>query len=356
MMNQKYYNSISLHTFVFTMESPELQQREMILLKHTENHLLSYRALAMLLKYPQSTVCSVLKKFRERLTVERKPGTGGKQGIRHKKKEARVLQLFNTNPKISSRDVAKKVQMSQSYVQKVKTRAGLRSYKAQAAPDRNAQQNLTAKRRARKLYDNFLTKFKCIVLDDETYIKADFKQIPGQKFYTSTSRKNAPEDCKLKKRSKFPKKYLLWQAICSCGKKSRSFITTGTVNSEIYKKECLEKRLLPFLRNHNSQPLFWPDLASCHYAKAVSDWYKQNGVAVVPKNCIPPNCPELRPIEEYWSIMKGILKKKGGQINSVADLQKPWTWAGKKYPDNAVQTLMSRIRRKVRAMAYSKHN
>lgn len=116
----------------------------------------------------------------------------------------------------------------------------------------------------------------------------------------------------------------------------------------------MQKRLLPFLRSHSSQPLFWPDLASCHYSKAVAEWYKDNDVAVVPKQCNPPNCPELRPIEEYWSIMKGILKKKGGQVKSAAELQKKWTWACKQYPDSAVQDLMSRIRRKARTMAYSK--
>ena len=146
------------------------------------------------------------------------------------------MLLFTENPKLSSRDVAKKVQMSQSYVQKVKSRADLKSYKGQAAPNRDAKQNLSAKRRARKLYNDLMTKFECVVLDDETYIKADFKQIPGQEFYTSKSRRDAPEDCKVKKRSKFPKKILVWQAICSCGKRSRSFITTGTVNGEIYKK------------------------------------------------------------------------------------------------------------------------
>jgi transposase len=354
-MNKKYYDSVPLNSFVTTMASSECQQRELILLKHTEKPDLSYRALSKLLKCPQSTVCSVLKKFRERLTVERKSGSGGKQGVKDKRKEARVLPLFTANPKLSSRDVARKVQMSQSYVQKVKSRAGLKSFKAQAAPNRDARQNLSAKQRARKLYDNFLTKFSCVVMDDETYIKADFQQIPGQEFYTATNRKDAPEDCKIKKRSKFPKKFLLWQAICSCGKRSRSFITTGTVNGDIYKKECLQKRLLPFLRSHSTQPLFWPDLASCHYSKAVSEWYTQNGVAVVPKRCNPPNCPELRPVEEYWSIMKGILKKKGGQVKSVAEMQKKWTWACKQYPNSAVQTLMSRIRRKARKMAYSKH-
>lgn len=70
--------------------------------------------------------------------------------------------------------------MSQAYVEKVKLRAVLKLYKAQAAPNRDAKQNLFAKRRTRKLYSDLVTKFKCVVLDDETYIKADFQQIPGQ--------------------------------------------------------------------------------------------------------------------------------------------------------------------------------
>lgn len=61
----------------------------------------------------------------------------------------------------------------------MKRRAGLRSFKAQAAPDLNVRQNLSAKTRSGKLYDIFLTIFDCVVMEDETYIKTDFKQIPG---------------------------------------------------------------------------------------------------------------------------------------------------------------------------------
>lgn len=338
------------------MSSQQHLQRERILHEYVENSMLSYRDIAKRLKFPQSTVCRVLKRFRERLTIDRKPGSGWLQGVKNKKKDESVVRIFASNPKISSRDVAKKVKMSQSYVQKVKRRAGLRSHKAQAAPDRDSKHNLSAKKRSRKLYENFITKFACVVMDDETYVKADFKQIPGQEFYTSVSRTDAPEECKLEKRSKFPKKYLIWQAICSCGKRSRSFITTGTIDSGIYQKECLQKRLLPFIRKHDSPPLFWPDLASCHYATAVLKWYEANGIVVVPKVCNPPNSPELRPVEEYWSIMKGILKKKGGEIKSVSELQKVWTWASKRCPNEMVQSLMSRVRRKVRSMAYGVDN
>lgn len=135
-------------------------------------------------------------------------------------------------------------------------------------PDRNAKQQLIAKLRARKLYDNILTKnVGCIVMDDETYVKSDFKQLPGQSFYVSKVRGGVSNKYKLIRIGKFPKKHMIWQAICTCGLKSQPFVATGSINSEIYMTECLEKRLLPFLQSHNTQPLFWPDLASCHYSK-----------------------------------------------------------------------------------------
>ena len=107
------------------------------------------------------------------------------------------------------------------------------------------------------------------------------------------------------------------QAICSCGRASQSFITTGTVNKEIYREECLKKRLLPFLRSHDAPSLFWPDLTSCHYAKDVLEWYKANGVHVVPKEANPLNCPELRPIERYWALVKRELSQYKQQATTT---------------------------------------
>ena len=99
------------------------------------------------------------------------------------------------------------------------------------------------------------------------------------------------------KLSKFAKKYLVWQAICTCGLKSNIYIATAAVNQEIYVSDRLQKRLLPFLKRHNCSVLFWPDLASCHYGKKAMEWYAANSVQVGPKDKNPPNTPELRPIE-----------------------------------------------------------
>ena len=43
------------------------------------------------------------------------------------------------------------------------------------------------------------------------------------------------------------------------------------VNQETYLKECINKRLLPFIAKYHSNGnyLFWPDLAKAHYSNIV---------------------------------------------------------------------------------------
>lgn len=76
-------------------------------------------------------------------------------------------------------------------------RARFKSYRCTKVPNRSDQLAKNAKTRARSLYDNFLTqKATCILIDDETYLKCDFNQLPGQKFYFSTLPGNVPKDYK----------------------------------------------------------------------------------------------------------------------------------------------------------------
>ena len=128
-----------------------------------------------------------------------------------------------------------------------------------------------------------LTKFNgCIIMDDEMYIKYDFKQLPGPKFYTSIVRVRVSNKFKYKLLDKFGKKLLLWQVICSCGLRSRAFVTSSTLNSDVYIKEWLQARLLPFYRNHDVPCWYWPDLASCHYSKKTVEWYISRDIKFIP--------------------------------------------------------------------------
>ena len=49
---------------------------------------------------------------------------------------------------------------------------------------------------------------------------------------------------------------------------------------------------------------FGPDQAGCHYAEHSSDFLCENLIHHVEKVDNPTNLPEVRPIEDLWSILK----------------------------------------------------
>lgn len=191
-------------------------------------------------------------------------------------------------------------------------------------PNRTHLVSIKAKKRARKLYDNFLRENPCVIMDDETYCKADFQQLNGRQLYVQKLGKSINMKFKIIRLDKFSKKYMVWQATCSCGLQSASFMINKTMNQDVYIKECLQKRLLPLIRKHNIPTLFWPDLASYHYAKRILSWYDDNNVHFVPKIANPPNCPELRPIEVYWALVKRTLKKIKNPARDIISFKNKW--------------------------------
>ena len=110
-----------------------------------------------------------------------------------------MVRAFQRNPGLSIRDAVKNVHMSPGYVHKIRIEKGLQSYKVSLVPNKSDKQNTTAEYRSQKLYDNIVHNFDCIIMDDETYVKADFKQIPGQVCYTA--KKKAMLHQNLKKKS-----------------------------------------------------------------------------------------------------------------------------------------------------------
>lgn len=148
---------------------------------------------------------------------------------------------------------------------------------------------------------------------------------------------------------KFEKKVLVWQAICSCVRKSTPFFTFGTINTDVYIKDCIKGRLLRLARSHETPPLFWPDLASSHYAKRTLDILEESGLETVPKELNPPNCPELRPIEKFWAICKRHVFETRKEAKDLPAFKKIWNNSAKKVTQDVVQTLMKGVLRKVRA-------
>lgn len=331
------------------MSSKQEKVRKEILCKILENPSAGYKKVARDVGTSIITVKRVMSRYKNGLSTQRKSGSGGKKGPRDKKLAKTIAQKFNQKPNTSVRDMAKKTGASKSFVQKVKKYYNLHTYKVQKVPDRSEEKNKVAKRRARQLYTQYLTKFDCVVMDDETYCKADFNQLPGKEFYTAFKRGGVSNKFKQKKVSKFPKQYMVWQAICTCGRRSQDVVVKGSINSKVYIEKCLEGPLKALIRQHQGSVLFWPDLATSHYARSTLQWYDANNINYVPKEANPPNCPELRPIEKYWALMKRSLKNTKKVSQNERDFQNKWRRAYRVVDENTVQNLMNGVKKKVRA-------
>ena len=118
--------------------------------------------------------------------------------------------------------------------------AGLRSNEVIKAPNPQEKQNFIAIKRARKLYEEVLTKKnRCIMMDDETYIKVNVKLIPGLNYYVSNIQGNVDDKFKFVYCDKITKKLMIWQVICICGLKGEFFGVPVSINPP----NCPELRL-----------------------------------------------------------------------------------------------------------------
>lgn len=159
----------------------QLEVRKSIVCKFLENPNLSGRSIGKVLKLPQKTVSRVIKNFKESQSIERKPDSRRRRGPANQELQNKIIRSFKQNPGLSDGDRAQRYGTSASNVRNVRLRGGYKSYHAIKTPNRTHKQSLVARKRARLLHRDVLTKMDGhILLDDETYVKMDFKQMPGQ--------------------------------------------------------------------------------------------------------------------------------------------------------------------------------
>lgn len=341
-------NYFTLSSYSFCVKMNELERRKEIIDKWNENPNLPVHFIAKQLKMAKSTVKDVLERYFETLSISRKQKKNQKKGPRNEKLEEKIVEIITKNRSMSIRDVAKKCGTNGFMVQNCKKRNGLKTRKKSKAPKVSEKQQKVIKTRSRKLYQLLGDKNVCVVMDDETYVKADFRTLPGSQYYTQFEGEILPSSETTIGVEKFGAKYLVWQAICQCGKKSSSFISTGTINAEVYREECLKKRLIPFLKKHDGSTIFWPDLATAHYATTTLNLLRKNNIEFVSKDKNPPNVPQCRPIERYWALIKNNLRKSNQASNDIKDFEIKWKDATKKISKNTVINLMKDIRKKLR--------
>ena len=118
---------------------------------------------------------------------------------------------------------------------------------------------------------------KIIVIDDEKYFTDNIDE--------------SPDNGKYKTKAKFADKILVWCAI-SIREVSRPYVErvrSEALNSQRYIQNCLTK-LDDFIHEYHvgDDIIFWPDLASCHYARDTENWLNDHNISFVPKKTQSP--------------------------------------------------------------------
>ena len=272
------------------------------------------------------TVYEVLKNFEERESSERLSGSGK---VAEKMLPQKVKKMINemtsaSNP-CSTRSLAEKYDISKSSVNKIALTHYVKAYKKEKRPCYTEKQLEVQQTRISNLRSLLQTnQSPMVIMDDESYFLLRHNSLPGNSYYYAKSRGDAPDNLRFADTKKYEEKLLVWVAISENGISEAFFQPSGlAINKEIYSNECVVKRLKPFIDSHHldGNYVFWPDLASAHYARLTLETYDSLGIKYVTREMNPPNVPQLRPIEDFWGWLKKEVYQNNWQAHSHRQLK-----------------------------------
>lgn len=271
----------------------------------------------------RSTVYMIIKQYDDKIPLVRKPGSGriAKKMTKAKLKQLKTF-LDHTDSK-STIKAAKKFNVSHQYISiLMREKLQIKNYSKEEVSYRSDVQIARIISNCRFLEMNF--RFFDFVLDDESYFTLTNSNLMANRFYKSSNKEETPNSVKFKKRKKFETKILVWAAISNKGISRLYYRESGyAINADVYKDECIVKRLIPFIeKNHSEHPyVFWPDMAACHYAPVVREALEAKNVIYVPKIKNVPATPEVRCIENFWAILKDKVYANNWQAENTQKLK-----------------------------------
>lgn len=290
---------------------------------------------------PKSTIYDIIARAENDYGPKRVNGSGRIAEIMTKKRLRDLKRMLDHNSGVSQRQAARKIGCAQSFISQTLKRKILTKYwKKKKIPARTDAQKSNAKTRCGRLYLKFL-KSPCVI-DDESYFTLSNSNVNSNVGFYSSNVKDTPASVKYWTKTKFEQKLLVYLAFSEQGISKPYFVPSGlAVNQKVYKEECIQKILIPFLKKHHpdNNYLFWPDLASSHYAKTVVQYFIDEKLNFVAKEDSPANVPECRPIEDFWSILKGLVYKGNWKAENLDQLKKRIQYYLKKVDIELIQRL-----------------
>ena len=182
----------------------------------------------------------------------------------------------------------------------------------------------------------------------------DGENMPNSARYYTDDESKLLGDVSFIKKNNYPKKILMWVAISNRGMSIPYFRPSKsvTVNTEIYIKECLQPRLLPFIYNYHSDISFQflHDLAGAHYSLETIAKMKEN-LPFLNNTAIHLNVPQVRPKKNLWDILAQKINEGGWKATTQQELISRMQSQLKNFDSNFLQSLMGGVKTKLRAIA-----
>lgn len=297
---------------------------------------------------PTTTAYRQYKKLISGAENSRKNGSGLKSSRFNTRTIRRIENMVENRVFCGYRSVGRKIGVDHKTAKKYMQQAGINVRMRKKIPKVSADQAKRQKTRVRRLRK--LMGESEIIMDDESYFDLEGFNFYGADRFAFTNLENVDDSIKFRQKSKFSPKLMMWIAVGTKGHCEPYFHRTkGAVNAEIYSDQCLIRRLIPWLKNRykSQRILFWPDLASCHYARNTLETLDGASVDYVKKEDNPPNCPQLRPIEDFWANLKCKVYSDGWLPSSKENLIERINTKLRTFSRSYYMKLMSKVKSKV---------
>lgn len=278
--------------------------------------------LIMDMGYSRATAFRKIQRIEEG-SLKRVAGSGRPPTVATPTNIEKIAEFFNNKSGVSQRSAAKKFNCSQATISLILNRkTEVRSFKKKKQPYRTPAQKKAMRPKCRKMVEKY--KNYDIIMDDESYFTLNNSTLAGNDRYYAADRDLCPDNVRYKLVKKFEEKLLVSICISPRGL-SPIYIhpSKQAVNQDVY-KQVLENTLMPLVSKYNKSKkkfVFWPDLASSHYAKSVIEFLKKKKILFVQRELNPANTPEARPIENFWGDLKRLVYANNWQAKDLNELE-----------------------------------
>lgn len=298
----------------------------------------------------RATIYRALKDCESGIKPQNKPKSGRPQKL-DIKTTRKLVTTAKDKVGQSTRRLGRKFNVCHTTVHRILKRNGVTRRARKRVPKYTEKQLIKIPKCCRALRVKHLRKNVEIIMDDEKYFTFANHTLSGNNFFYTDNYDAAPDNVKYYGKAKFEPKVLVWVAISGKGV-SASFIQKcrgPAVNADIYTTKCLPKMKKFIEKEHlDDNFIFWPDLASSHYAKTTMDWLEANNIPTVPKQDNPPNVPQARPIEMFWAVLSRLVYDQGWEAKTEQQLISRIQRKLKEVDIEVIQEMMGKVRRALR--------